>query len=95
MVWMFEAFRDDEKVDFKFLHVFIKIEGCEKWAQVRLSLRKGKEYVPDTPAAGAVDGRADGHKKAKAARDEALAGAKLQASIETLKVHVLPHAWFW
>src|SRR6185369_15174818 len=80
---MFDMYRADEKVEFKFLHVFTKIEGCEKWKQVRDQLRKAKEYVPDAAAAGASEGRPDGHKKAKAAKDGAPAAAKLQASIET------------
>ena len=76
-------YRADEKVEFKFLHVFTRIEGCEKWKQLRDQLCKAKEYVPDAAAAGASEGRPDGHKKAKAARDGAPAAAKLQASIET------------
>ena len=82
----------DEKADFKFLHVLIVIEGCDKWAQVRHSLGKGKAYVPDAPAAGAADGRPDGHKKAKAARDGAPAAAKLQASIDTCIADAQTHA---
>ncbi|KAE8804296.1 putative methionyl-tRNA synthetase [Hordeum vulgare] len=40
--------------DFKFLHVFTKIESCEKWAVVRLALAKAKDdvYNPDTPVSG-------------------------------------------
>ncbi|CAM0870852.1 unnamed protein product [Alopecurus aequalis] len=79
-----EAYKNDENADFKFLHVFVVIEGCEKWAEVRRSIRKGKEYVPDEVAPSASEGRPlMGHKKAKAARDGAPAAAKLQASIET------------
>jgi len=81
---MLEAYKEDEKTDFKWLHVFVVIEGCEKWAETRRTLGKGKEYVPDAAAAGASDGRPPmGHKKAKAARDAAPAAAKLQASIQT------------
>ncbi|CAM0879688.1 unnamed protein product [Alopecurus aequalis] len=83
LVRMLEAYKNDENADFKFLHVFVVIEGCEKWAEVRRSIRKGKEYVPDEVAPGASEGRPPmGHKKAKAARDGAPAAAKLQASIE-------------
>ncbi|CAM0958615.1 unnamed protein product [Alopecurus aequalis] len=83
LVRMLEAYKNDEGADFKFLHVFVVIEGCEKWAEVRRTLGKGKEYVPDAVAAGASEGRPlMGHKKAKAARDGAPAAAKLQASIE-------------
>ncbi|CAM0946287.1 unnamed protein product [Alopecurus aequalis] len=84
LVRMLEAYKNDENMDFNFLHVFVVIEGCEKWAEVRRSIGKGKEYVPDAVAAGASEGRPPmGHKKAKAARDGAPAAAKLQASIET------------
>ena len=85
-------YRDDEKADFKFLHVFTRIEGCEKWTEVRLALRKAKEYAPDAPAAGAADGCPKGHKKAKAARDAAPAAAKLQVSIETCIADAHNHA---
>ena len=81
---MLEAYENDGKADFKYLHVFIVIEGCEKWAETRRGLGKGKEYVPGAAVAGASDGRPPmGHKKAKAARDAAPAAAKLQASIQT------------
>ncbi|CAM0885299.1 unnamed protein product [Alopecurus aequalis] len=84
LVRMLEAYKNDENADLKFLHVFVVIEGCEKWAEVRRSIRKGKEYVPDEVALGASEGRPlMGHKKAKAARDGAPEAAKLQASIET------------
>ena len=92
MVRMFDMYRNDKKADFNFLHVFIIIEGCDKWAQVRHSLGKGKAYVPDAPAAGAADGRPDGHKKAKAVRDAAPAAAKLQASIDTCIADAQTHA---
>ena len=93
MVRMFEAFRDDEKADFKFLHVFVVIEGCEKWAETRRGIGKGKEYVPDAAAAGASDGRPPmGHKKAKAARDGTPAAAKLEASIQTCISDAQAHA---
>ena len=81
---MLEAYKEDEKTDFKYLHVFVVIEGCEKWAETRRGLGKGKEYVPGAGASDASDGRPPmGHKKAKAARDAEPAAAKLQASIQT------------
>ena len=84
IVRMIEAYKEDEKADFKYLHVFVVIEGCEKWAETRRALAKGKEYIPNAPCAGASDGRLPmGHRKAKAARDNAPAAAKLQASIQT------------
>ena len=81
---MLEAYKEDEKTDFKYLHVFIVIEGCEKWAETRRGLAKGKEYVPSAACAGASDGRPPmGHKKTKAAGDNKPAVAKLQTSIQT------------
>ena len=48
MVRMFEMYRQDSKdTEFKFLHVFTRIEKCEKWAEIRLNLGKGKN--PTTP----------------------------------------------
>ena len=49
-----------------------------------IELRSGrKEYVPNAPAARAADGRPTIHKKAKEARDSALAAERLQSSIPT------------
>ena len=43
---MSEMYRQDSKgAEFKFLHVFSRIENCEKWAEVRLNLGKGKAMV--------------------------------------------------
>ena len=91
---MLEAYKDDEKTDFKYIHVFLVIEGCEKWAETRRSLAKGgKEYVPDAPVAGASDGRPPiGNKKARAARNAAPAAAKLHASIESYITDAQAHA---
>ena len=84
IVRMLEAYKEDEKADFKYLHVFVVIEGCEKWTETRRTLAKGKEYIPSTLCAGTSDGRPPMDcKKAKAARDNAPAAAKLQASIQT------------
>ena len=79
---MLEAYKEDKRADFKFLHVFVVIEGCEKWAETRRSLAKDKEYISSVSCAGASDGRPPmGCKKAKAARDNAPTAANLQASI--------------
>ena len=91
-VRMMEMYRDDEKADFKLLHVFTRIQGCEKWAACRQGIRKAKEYVPDAVVAGASKGRPDGHKKAKAARDAAPAVTKLAASIESCIADVATNA---
>ena len=91
-VLIMEMYPDNEKPEFKYLHVFTRIEGCEKWALVRQSIRKAKDYVPDAVVAGASEGRSDGHKKAKTARDVAPVAARLVASIETCIVDVVTHA---
>ena len=62
MVRMFAMYRQDSSTDqdFKYLHVFSRIEKCEKWAEVRRTLAKTKEkYKPDAPTPGAADGRPD------------------------------------
>ena len=81
---MFAMFRDDNSdADFKYLHVFKRIDKCEKWAAVRRTLAKAKEtYKPDAPTAGAVDGRPDGNKGAKKAKYAESAAARVQESIE-------------
>ena len=68
---MFAMFRQDSSnQDFKYLHVFKRIEKCEKWADVRRTLAKAKEtYKPDAPTPAAADGRPDGNKRAKTAKD--------------------------
>ncbi|KAE8778311.1 putative methionyl-tRNA synthetase [Hordeum vulgare] len=52
MVRMFGMYRQDNNdQEFKFLHVFSRIESCEKWREVRLALAKSKEtYNPDASA---------------------------------------------
>ena len=59
---MFAMYRQDSSdQEFKYLHVFKRIEKCEKWADVRRTLAKAKEtYKP-----GAGDGRPEGNKGAK------------------------------
>ena len=74
IVRMFEAYLQDNKyADFKFLHVFTRIEMCEKWREVHLTLAKGKDgiYNPDAPAPGAAERHPDGNKKTKAAKNAA------------------------
>jgi hypothetical protein len=83
MVRMFDLFRRDAGFDFKFLHVFTRIESCEKWAEVRHQLaNKDGSLSPDAPVPGAAEGRPDGNKKTKKARNDAPAAERLQASIE-------------
>ncbi|KAE8775879.1 putative methionyl-tRNA synthetase [Hordeum vulgare] len=80
---MFNVYRQDNgDQEFKFLHVFSRIESCEKWRDVRLALAKAKEtYNPDAPPPIMIEGRPDGNKRAKAARDTAPAVERLQSSI--------------
>ncbi|KAE8797375.1 putative methionyl-tRNA synthetase [Hordeum vulgare] len=84
MVWMFGMYRQDNSdQEFKFLHVFSKIESCEKWRKVRLALTKAKEtYNLDTPTPTVAEGRPDGTRKARAASDVAPAVVLLQSSIK-------------
>ena len=81
---MFAMFRDDNcDADFKYLHVFKRINKCEKWAAVRRTLAKAKQtYKPDAPTAGVADGRPDGNKGAKKAKYAESAATRVQESIE-------------
>jgi hypothetical protein len=52
MLKMFKMYcEDNEDVEFKFIHVFKRIEKCIKWAMVRASLGKGKDFAFDPTAA--------------------------------------------
>ena len=64
---MFTLYRQSNSdAEFKYLHVFERIEKCEKWADVRRTLAKAKEtYKLDAPTPGASKGRSDGNKGAK------------------------------
>jgi hypothetical protein len=54
---MITAYREDnDDVEFKFIHVFARIEMCDKWSETRLTLSKGK-FDPDAAPALASDGR--------------------------------------
>jgi hypothetical protein len=71
MLKIFKMYRaDNEDVKFKFIHVFERIEKCDKWAMVRASLGKGKDvaFDPTMPLLGVGQGRLEmGNKKAKQA----------------------------
>ncbi|KAE8777045.1 putative methionyl-tRNA synthetase [Hordeum vulgare] len=84
MARMIDMYRQDNNdQEFKFLHVFSRIESCEKWREVWLALAKATEtYNSDVPTPAAAEGRPDGTKKARAARDAAPAAERHQSSIE-------------
>ena len=81
---MFAMYRgDNQDADFKHLHVYKRIDKCEKWAEVRRTLDKAKEtYKPDATTPGASEGRPDGHKLAKKGKNADAATARVQESIE-------------
>ena len=63
MLRMFAMFRQDgtPEQDFKYLHVFSRIDKCEKWTDVWRTLAKAREtYQSDEPVPGALAGRPDG-----------------------------------
>ncbi|KAE8804144.1 putative methionyl-tRNA synthetase [Hordeum vulgare] len=69
---------DNKDQEFRFLHVFSRIDSCDKWREVQLALDKAKEaYNSDARAPAAVEGCPDGTKKASAARDAAPAAQQL------------------
>ncbi|XP_073362479.1 uncharacterized protein [Aegilops tauschii subsp. strangulata] len=71
---------DSSDQDFKYLHVFKRIEKC---ADVRRTLAKAKEtYKLDAPTPGAGDGRLEGNKGAKKGKHADSATARVQESIE-------------
>ena len=75
--------QDNSDQEFKYLHVFKRIDKCEKWADIWRTLTKAKEtYKPDAPTPGAADGRPDGNKGAKKAKHAESAAARVQESIE-------------
>jgi hypothetical protein len=78
---MFKMYREEnEDVEFKFIHVFKRIEKCNKWAMVRASLGKGKDFAfdPTAPLPTAGQGCPDmRNKKVKQAREDAPAMERL------------------
>ena len=81
---MFVMYRDDNGgQEFKYLHVFKRIDKCEKWADIRRTLAKAKEtYKPDAPTPGASEGRTDGNKGAKKGKHADAATTRVQESIQ-------------
>ncbi|KAF7094485.1 hypothetical protein CFC21_096790 [Triticum aestivum] len=75
--------RDNQDADFKHLHVYKRIDKCEKWAEIRRALDKAKEtYKPDATTPGASEGRPDSHKLAKKGKNTDATTARVQESIE-------------
>ena len=89
---MISAYRDNnDDVKFKFIHVFARIESCDKWAEIRTTLSKGK-FDPDAAPALASDARPMGNKRAKALRDVATGIEKLHSSIMACMADAASHA---
>jgi hypothetical protein len=82
----FDMYSDDtDGQTFKYLNVFARIEGCEKWAEVRCNLSKNKDeqYNPDAPAAAASTGRPElGQKKLKELKKAGHPADRLQESFD-------------
>jgi hypothetical protein len=82
----FDMYSDDsDGQQFKYLNVFPRIEGCEKWAEVRRTLSKNKDeqYNPDAPAAAVSAGRPElGQKKLKELKKSGHLADRLQASFD-------------
>ncbi len=79
---MITAYREDnDDVEFKFVHVFARIETCDKWKEVRTALAKANvPFDPNDAPTPAAVGRPIGNKKAKAARDSAPSTLKSASS---------------
>ena len=90
---MFEAFRDDQGHEFKYLHVYTRIEKCPKWAWTLEQITKGKVYQPDMSDAPAPMERPEvGNKKTKNAKAMGASAERLQSSIETCIADAKTHA---
>jgi hypothetical protein len=79
---------------FKYLDVFVRIETCEKWVEVRQNLSKNKdeEYNPDAPAPAASTGRPElGQKKLKELKKACHPADRLQASFDKCRADARAH----
>jgi hypothetical protein len=89
---MITAYREDNNdIEFKFIHVFARIETCDKWSEMRSALSKGK-FDPDAAPALTSDDRPMGAKRAKALRDAAPGIKKLHSSIMACMADAASHA---
>ena len=81
---MFGLYRQSNNdAEFKYLHVYKRIDKCDKWVEVRRTLEKAKEtYKPNAPTPGASYGRPDGNKGAKKGKHADAATARVQESIQ-------------
>ena len=80
---MFALYRQSNSdAEFKHLHVYKRIDKCEKWTEVRRTLDKDETYKPDAPMPGAGEGRPEGNKGAKKGKHADSATARVQESIE-------------
>ena len=80
---MFAAYRNDnDGLEFKFIHVFSRIEMCDKWTDVRTDLGKNGTYDPNAPPPAASEGRPIGNKKAKAERAKEPMVERLHTAVE-------------
>ncbi|KAE8780198.1 D-2-hydroxyglutarate dehydrogenase, mitochondrial [Hordeum vulgare] len=67
MIRLFAMYHtDNADQEFRFLHVFSRIDSCEKWREVWIALDKPKvTYNPDAPTPDAAEGCPDGTKKSE------------------------------
>ena len=74
--------QSNNDAEFKYLHVYKRINKCDKWAEVRRTIEKAKEtYKPGAPTPDASDGRLDGNKGAKKGKHADAATSRVQESI--------------
>ena len=89
---MFGLYRQSNNdAEFKYLHVYKRIDTYEKWAEVRRTLDKAKEtYKPDVPTPGASDGRSDGNKCANKGKHAVLGNVVISKKVlHTRKIMVI------
>jgi hypothetical protein len=87
------AYREDnDNIEFKFIHVFARIETLDKWTETRTALAKGNTaYDPTVSPTPATNGRHVGNKKSKTLRDVAPTIKKLHSSIMACMADAATH----